>query len=75
MNNFNIKKTFIENYKQYSIYKIQDANGRVLFNAESVYMNDGFITFVANSTNEIYKKINKQIQLLQFQRKSKIWIK
>lgn len=72
MNKSNIKKVFIENYKQYHIYKIIDANGNKIFNAESPYfLNDGCVTFAASSTNEIYKRINQKIKQLQSYRKNK----
>lgn len=72
MNKPNIKKVFIENYKQYHIYKIIDANGNKIFNAESPYfLNDGCVTFAASSTNEIYKLINQKIKQLQSGHKNK----
>lgn len=72
MNRNIIKKTFIENYKQYYIYKIIDAHGRIIFNAESPYLEEGNVTFVAKSTNEIYKCINNKIKQIQSFRKAKI---
>lgn len=75
MNKLNIKKVFIENYKQYYVYKIIDANGKVIFSAEPALFKDrGYvdITFVANSTNEIYKRINKNIEKIQSYRKAHI---
>ena len=72
MNKVSIKKVFIENYKQYHIYKIVDANGKKIFNAESPYfLNEGCITFVASSTNELYKRINQKIKQLQSGHKTK----
>ena len=72
MNKPNIKKVFIENYKQYHIYKIVDANGKKIFNAESPYfLSEGCITFAASSTNEIYKCINKKLKQLQSDYKAK----
>jgi len=75
MNKTNIKKVFIENYKQYYIYKIVDAHGNAIFNAESVCFKDsGYVdvTFVANSTNELYKRINAKIKKIQSYRKAKV---
>lgn len=73
-----VKKVFIENYKQYHIYKIIDAHGNKFFNAEPIsclqdnYINTN-ITFVANSTNEIYKQINTKIKKIQSYRKAKVF--
>ena len=52
-----IKKTFVENYRAYYIYKIVDAVGQVLYVAESPYLSSGYITVSGRTINEVYNQI------------------
>lgn len=72
MNRINTKKTFIEKYKQYHIFKITDAHGQTFFNAEHPHPEEGLITLAASSTSEICRLINNQIKVIQSFRKEKI---